>query len=612
MSSSLLSELVFLRTYSAVKEDGTKESWEECVERNKNMHLEKFPFLKQDIMFLKSYELVKEKKVLPSMRSMQFGGPAIANTNERNFNCSFVGLDSFQSFAEICYLSMCGVGVGFSVTQEFLEKLPVITESKDEELFVIPDNKEGWADSIKLLLSNPSISFDYSLLRPNGAKLASGGTASGPEVLQQGHEKIRKILKGALGTRLSSLQAHDIACHIGDFVVAGGVRRTALISLFNWWDIDMLKAKQGEWWIENPQRARANNSAHILRKDPQAKYAFEKVMKACFESKAGEPGVAWTNSYAVGGNPCFEISLQHMGFCNLTEVALANCADIEEVMDAVIAATIIGTVQASYTQFNYLRPQWKKNAEDEALLGVSLTGLAQVKLTGKQLQRMAAMAKSINARMSAKIGINPSKRITTVKPSGSASSVLGTSSGIHAAFSDFYVRRVRIEQIHPLTTKLKELIPSLVEVDLFNPSIAIVSIPVSMKNAVVKKNETAVQFLDRIKHVFDNWIVPGHLEGVNTHNVSATVNYKDGEEQGITEWMWLNRYHYNGISLLPDDGGVYVQAPYEEIDETAYKAMKSLIPESIDFSSISWHAVADERVTTAACEGGLCELPSPI
>ncbi|KAH7821306.1 ribonucleoside-triphosphate reductase [Monocercomonoides exilis] len=459
-----MSEIVFYRTYAQTLSSGRKETFEETVQRVENMHINKFP--EHFFEIHQAMNFVREKKVVPSMRSMQYAGRAIELSNARMYNCSFTNIENFRDFADILFLLCCGCGCGYSVQKRHVSKLPAIKQGH-EELFIIPDTKEGWAESVVHLLENPEVQFDYSKIRPRGAQLSTGGTASGPETLELMHENLRTIVKGAIGRKLKPLEVHDILCQIGDLIVSGGSRRSALISLFDVDDEEMMNCKAGwEWFNTHPHRARANNSAVLLRSSPTFMNDLKMCVRKCFENGTGEPGVFLTNDPDYGTNPCAEISLRSKQMCNLTEVNVAACKTKKEFIEAVEAAAALGTLQATYTNFEFIQPEWKKNCEEEALLGVSLTGLAQnweliSADGGATLEEAAQRAKEVNAEWAKRLGINPAARIGCVKPSGTTSALLGTTSGIHAAHAPYYLRRVRIESNSPITAYLLNILRSL-------------------------------------------------------------------------------------------------------------------------------------------------------
>jgi len=601
-----LRELVHLRTYARTLTSGQKESRAQTIDRCANMHIEKFPKLKSVIK--EAFAEVHAGRVVPSMRSLQFGGDAILRANARIYNCAFANLTKWEDFADLFYLLMCGTGTGYSVQKRHVEQLPPVDYEKGVgDIFIVPDNKEGWADTLKTILLNPATEIDVHLVRRKGTPLSSGGTASGPEALLKTIAEIKAILRRAHGRKLRSIEAHDIMCHVADGVVVGGVRRAALISLFDCDDKEMLAAKSGMWWDHSPQRARANNSALILRDESVAKN-IRAVMEFMYDSGSGEPGIALTNNLDMGGNPCFEIALNDGQLCNLTEVNVAECNNIDEFLTAVMAATTIGTLQASYTDFTYLQPKWRKTCEKEALLGVSLTGQAQkwTELEGwLKDERVREIVQTTNRQMAETIGINPSARITTTKPSGTTSAWLGTTSGIHAAHSDYYIRRVRVDISDPIASHVKDC--SFVEQDIFNPENLVISIPIASPDAITRKEESAIDLMERAKYIHTNWISAGHNYGDNTHNVSLTVSYKPEEKEAIIEWLVENNKSWAGISFLPYDGGTYRQAPFEEITEDCY----NLLAKAFDIpplKQVDYTNTVDERIAELACAGGQCEI----
>jgi ribonucleoside-diphosphate reductase alpha chain len=595
---------VFLRTYSAIKEDGTKETRREVQTRYLNYLKECYPKMVSYID--RVGKQLYEGRVLPSMRLMQFSGEAARREPLRGYNCSFVAIQEVKDLQDILYLSACGVGCGFSVQERHVSKLPVIQSGNFSLSYTVRDSRESWADSIGVLFHNPEVFFDYSLIRPAGAPLSTGGFASGPEPLRVCHEHIRGILHGAVGRRLKPIEVHSIATSIGHCIVAGGVRRSAQISLFDSWDEEMLAAKSGAWWEKNPHFARANNSA-VLHRTHVTREQFDKVYDACIESQAGEPGVFFTNDWDMGTNPCAEISLRSRQLCNLSEVVVSNCRDKDEFREAVFAAVLFGTLQAGFTNFGYVHKDWNMNCREEALLGVSLTGQAENwVLLQDDLTSVAAEMKDTNHRIARMVGINPSARIGTTKPSGTTSMVMDCSSGIHATHAPFYIRRVRIGKIDPLAKYLVARLPEeFVEYSPYEPNDVIIAMPVK-RQGVTRLDETSLGLLERVKYIKQHWIDPSHVSGVNSHNVSVTVNYKPSEVEEIKEWMWENRDCYNGISLLPVTN-TYAYAPYEDITEERYNELISKFP-SIDLSEVIYTKGNDNRNDVSACEGGLCQI----
>jgi ribonucleoside-triphosphate reductase len=606
-----LRQLIQHRTYGKTKSDGTKETVSETIARCEQMHVDKFSSQVEPTI-VDAFTQVYDGRVVPSMRTFQFAGQPILNANARAYNCAFSALTKWQDFGDLFYLLMCGCGTGYSVQKHHVAQLPVIDVTGASlgtgEKFYVEDDKEGWADAAVALLYDPSIEFDTSKVRKKGEPLSSGGTASGPEALVKALAEIRTILHRAHGRKLRPIEAHDIMCHIADGVVVGGVRRAALISLFNADDQEMLNCKTGMWWESNPQRARSNNSAVLVRDHPHFSVKLAEVLDTSIASGCGEPGISLTNNKDLGYNPCHEISLKDGQLCNLTEVNVAACDTKEEFIAAVTAATVIGTLQASYTDFTYIQPKWKINCEEEALLGVSLTGQAQKwseLTTWLQEIDINELVTSVNDRTALLLGINPAARITTTKPSGSTSAWLGTTSGIHAAHSSYFIRRVRVDKSDPIVFLLSD--SSFVEPDLFNPDNVIISIPIAAPDAITRESETALELLERCSLIYNKWIKQGHVTGDNTHNVSLTVSYKPEEAEDIKTWMLANSDNWAGISLLPFDGGSYVQAPFETISEDIYRLLKAAfdIP---DLTDADYTGRIDERLGEVSCDANGCEI----
>jgi ribonucleoside-diphosphate reductase alpha chain len=578
-----------------------------------DMHIRKFPQLAEPIE--KAYEQVYAGRVVPSMRSFQFAGEAIERRNNRMFNCSFINITKFRDFADLFYMSMSGVGVGFSVKKIHIKNLPTVPEGAVEAPYVIADSAEGWCDSLMELFRNPDLQFDYTTIRPMGAPLSTGGTASGPKALIKMHANVRAILRKASGRQLTPFECHRISCLIADCVVVGGVRRGALISLFDVDDEELLNCKANNWWEKYPELARANNSAVLRKDDPDFKDKAGRVIDACFAGGQAEPGLSLTNDDDMGFNPCHEIALKSMGVCNLTEINAAQCFSKEDWLKAVVSATIIGTLQATYTDFKYVQPEWKKNADDEALLGVSITGQAEAQaiLTPENLAEGAKTAVEVNKLWAAKLGIKPARRITTTKPSGTSSSWLGTTAGVHAGHEIRYIRRVRMDKVSALGKVLSKRFPAFVVEDPFNSNDMIMQVPIKLYDTtLLRSQETAVQCLERVKGLYDNWIMPGHVEGPNTHNISLTINYHEHEKDAIRRWMLDNRDSYYGISLIPYDGGdykylPYSQPPHPEVFEILDKAF-ALITEDFRFEDIRERKDNTDFKGEVACAGGACSL----
>lgn len=940
----LLSDVVAYRTYAKqLHHLGRRESLEETINRNMNMHLDMFPKLSSDIV--KAYQRVHNLQVMPSMRAMQFSGEAIMKNPIRQYNCSFANIDDPKVFSEALYLLLSGVGFGYSVQNRHISKLPKITTPKERGYFVVQDSIMGWAQALEMLMSayfNGSIlpEYDFGNVRPKGSYLVTtGAKAPGPEPLKKMLTQVEEILKKAIGRQMTSLECHDLTCIISDSVLAGGIRRAALIVLFDRNDEAMLKCKHGEWWNTAPWRARANNSA-ILPRNKVTQEEFNYIYEMCQKSGSGEPGFYWTDNEDWGSNPCVEIALQSNQFCvtgdtklitkdgivnigdsvgkeisvwngdkwskttpvktqtnvdiyrvnfsdgsyldctgnhrfivkklnnneykelttleiesnilssrgynrnkfslpgvsilqsnqgkqednayeygyfkgdghvshssdmpsamiydekdlklnlnykvigkslknsygtsciqvsfnqldrnfckqlkhglpdqifewnresvlnfvagwadadgsnasrgiriygnessirqgqllltkvgvrssvnlmskagtitnlgirkndvwylqitktneipsrrlncsntsenkfkginqkiesivkldkrqdsfcleekqlhqcvfnnvltkqcNLTTINQTGITSERDFLNRVYAATLIGTLQASYTDFDYLRPIWRKTTEAEALLGVSFTGIADGMgnplITAELLQKGVKHALEVNEKYAKKIGINLAARLTAIKPEGTSSCVLGSSSGVHARHADHYLRRIRMNSDDSLTTYLKSVVPDLVEPDLFSATGVVVTIPQeSPPGSLTRHNETAESLLNRALFYRENWIEPGHRSGDNKHNVSVTISVKDNEWDSLKELMWQNRDRYSGISLLPFDGGTYKQAPFEDCTKERYDELSKLVVD-IDLRQVREENDTTSRIEVLACAGGTCVI----
>jgi len=614
LEKKILSDVTIHMKYARYLEnENRRENWVELVTRNMRMHIKKFPSLEREIV--NAYQFVFQKKVLPSMRSMQFGGKPIEVSPNRIFNCAYCPVDNYHVFSEVMFLLLGGTGVGFSVQKHHVEKLPLIRKpSSRSRRFLIGDSIEGWSDAIKALIASyfkgtSQLRFDFSDIRPKGSRLVtSGGKAPGPQPLRECLVKIEGILdEKEDGDQLAPIEVHDIICHIADAVLAGGIRRAALISLFSADDEEMLAAKSGDWFELNPQRGRANNSVVLMRHRID-RDTFMGIWDRVRESGAGEPGFYFSNDKDWGTNPCCEIGLRPYQFCNLTEVNVSDVNDQQELEERVAAATFIGTLQASYTDFHYLRPIWKRNTEKDALIGVSMTGIASGGVLELDLIAASLVVKRENRRIAFQIGIRPASRTTCVKPAGSTSLTLGTSSGIHAWHNNHYIRRLRVGKNEEIYRYLQAHLPELLEDDKFRPhDTALIKMPQRAPQGAITRHENALDLLHRIKTISNTWIKGGHQRGHNTHNVSATVSIKEDEWQEVGEWMWINRKCYNGLSVLPHSDHTYVQAPFEDCSQEEYE---SLIPyvKTIDLDLIREEQDETNLTGELACAGGSCEI----
>jgi ribonucleoside-triphosphate reductase (thioredoxin) len=616
LSNNILSNItVYMKYAKYLPKENRRETWEELVTRNKEMHQKKYPHIKNEIENV--YTLVYDKKILPSMRSLQFGGKPIEISPNRVYNCAYLPIDHVDAFSETMFLLLGGTGVGFSVQKHHVESLPDIKKPNPNRnrRYLIGDSIEGWADAIKMLvesyfgIKSSTPIFDFSDIRHKGALLVtSGGKAPGPQPLKDCIHNIKKVLDAKSdGEKLSPIEVHDIVCHIADAVLAGGIRRAALISLFSADDNEMISCKSGNWWELNPQRGRSNNSAVLLRHKITKEF-FLDLWKRIELSGAGEPGIYLSNDKDWGTNPCCEIGLRPYQFCNLCEVNASDIESQEDFEKRVRGAAFIGTLQAGYTDFHYLRDVWKRTTEKDALIGVGMTGIGSGVVLGYDMKLAAKAVKEENERVAKLIGINNAARTTTVKPSGTSSLVLGTSSGIHAWHNDYYVRRIRVGKNEAIYTYLSVNHPELVEDEIFRPhDTAVISIPQKSPEGSILRYESSFDLLERVKKVSQEWIKPGHRGGQNSHNVSATISLKEDEWEYAGEWMWENRKFYNGLSVLPYNGGTYQQAPFEDCDvETYEKMMKSL--SNIELSKVIELQDNTNLSGEVACAGGACEI----
>lgn len=613
LASQILSDVIIFTKYSRhIETLNRRESWDEVVTRNKAMHLHKFPLLKNEIN--QAYEFVYRKDILPSMRSMQFGGKAIELNNARLYNCSYLPIDDWEAFHEVMFLLLSGCGVGYSVQKHHVETLQEITKPTKTKRYIIQDSIIGWADSVKALMKayfqgRAKPEFDFSDIRPKGAKLkTSGGIAPGPEPLKDCLYQLDKILnRKVTGDKLTTLEAHDCCCYIADCVLAGGIRRAAMIAVFSLDDDDLLTSKFGEWYELNSQRARANNSAVLLR-HRITETDFSELWEKMRFSNSGEPGFAMSNDQNYGTNPCGEIALRPFEFCNLVEINAMTVLNQEDLEARAKAATFIATLQASYTDFHYLREIWKKTTEKDALIGVSLTGIATGALKELDLAKAAKVVKDENALTAKVIGINPAARCTAVKPSGTASLVLGCSSGIHPWHSQYYLRRLRINKAEPIYSYLLNKIPQLIEDDYFKPKTeAVLAVPQKAPENCITREEPALELLKRVKFVYENWVAPGHRQGHNKNNVSTTVTVKPSEWDEVKNWMWQNRDSYGALSVLNYDYGTYKQIPFEDITKEQYESLVKYLTQ-IDLKEVKEFEDTTTRANEVACGAGACEL----
>jgi len=615
ISQRILSDITVYMKYAKYRPElKRRETWEELVTRNMDMHIKKFPTLEAEIR--DNYKFVYDKKVLPSMRSMQFAGKPIELSPNRIYNCAFAPVDDWRVFSEIMFLLLGGTGVGYSVQQHHVDALPEIRKPSTDKTrrFLIGDSIEGWADAVSVIVkayffggSKPV--FDFRDIREKGARLVtSGGKAPGPQPLKECLIKLEGILDAKKdGEKLKPIEVHDMVCHIADAVLAGGIRRAALIALFSATDEQMISCKSGAWWETNPQRGRANNSAVLMRHKITKEY-FMDLWKRIEASGAGEPGIYLSNDKDWGTNPCCEIALRPFQFCNLCEVNVSDVVDQNDLNERVKAASFIGTLQAGYTDFHYLRPIWQRTTEKDALIGVSMTGIGSGAVLKMDMKEAAKVVKIENKRVAELLDINPSARTTTVKPAGTTSLTLGTSSGIHAWHNDYYIRRVRVGKNEAIYSHLLLNHPELVEDEYFRPhDTAVIGIPQMAPADAIFRTESPIQLLERVKKVHGEWIKPGHRSGNNTHNVSATISIREHEWDAVGQWMWDNKEFYNGLSVLPYDGGTYIQAPFEDCTKEKYEELMKTLHE-VDLSKVIELDDTTDLSGELACAGGACEV----
>jgi len=606
-------------------EEGRRERWDETVNRYVDFWKERGQINEKTALQL--FNAIHNLEVMPSMRCMMTAGEALDKDNVAGFNCSYLHIDSPRSFDELMYVLMCGTGVGFSVERNFITKLPVIAESfhETDSTIVVADSKIGWASAfrelIAMLYAGKIPKWDMHKVRPSGARLKTfGGRASGAEPLEDLFNFCVGIFQKASGRKLTSIECHDVVCKIADIVVVGGVRRSALISLSNLSDPRMAKAKSGQWWMDEGQRRLANNSVAYTEKPDFESFLTE--MHTMYDSKAGERGIfsrvaaqkiAAKNGRRdpeqdFGTNPCSEIILRSNQFCNLSEVVIRAQDDLVSLKKKVEVASIIGTLQATLTDFRYLRNVWKKNTEEEALLGVSLTGICDHYLLGKDspdldkwLEEMKDVAVKTNKEWADKLGINQSAAITCVKPSGTVSQLVDSASGIHPRFSKHYIRRVRSDKKDPLAQYMTAAgFP--VEDDVMSKSSLVFGFPIkSPESSTTVKQVGAMEQLRVWKKYQDHWC---------EHKPSITVYYTDSEFLQIAQWIWDNFDSVSGISLLPVSDHVYQQAPYEDITAEKYEELLAAMPVDIKWEDLE-HFEKEDNTTGSqelACVGGACEI----
>jgi len=576
----LLSNIVVYNKYAKyIPRLKRRETWDDIITRYLGMMVKKYPDLTQDIMVNGQY--LYNKQVLPSMRAAQFADAAIEKNEARIYNCGYMPMTDYRSFSELMFLLLGGTGIGYSVQYHHIEHLPPIQKPQREAKFLVGDSIEGWADAVKQLMKSyfgktaVKPRFDFTDIRQKGSRLiTAGGKAPGPEPLKICLTKIEALLNNKQnGEQLTPFEVHRINCLIADAVLAGGIRRAALISLFSMDDKEMATCKHGNWWELYPELGRANNSAVILR-NRIIKKDFNNLWQITVDSNSGEPGIYFTNDPEYGTNPCCEISLRPFTFCNLTEINAGVVNSQEDFNKFSEIAAFFGTLQAGFTDFHYLRSVWKTNTKKDALIGVGITGIANDTLSTLNLTTACNVAIKENSRIAEIIGINKAARVTTVKPSGTTSCVVGTSSGIHAWHSKYYIRNIQCTVGDDLYKFFSKYHPKLIKVMDYQPKDAVIGIPQkSPETSILRENETALELLNRVKKFNIEWVQKGHHRGPNSNNVSATISCKPHEWKDVGEWMWDNKNNFNGLSVLPYDGGTYKDAPFIPCTKEHYEEL---------------------------------------
>jgi ribonucleoside-triphosphate reductase (thioredoxin) len=626
---SAFSEFVYKSRYARwLEEEGRRENWDETVLRlvdyySEHVGLDVFEDTRVDL-----FNAIYNLEVMPSMRALMTAGPAMDRCHVPAYNCAYLPVDSPRSFDECMYILMCGTGVGYSVEQKYIEQLPRISEqfADTDTIITVADSKEGWAKAfrelISLLIAGQVPKWDVSRVRGAGERLKTfGGRASGPEPLVDLFQFCVRLFTNAAGRRLTSVECHDIMCKIADIVVVGGVRRSAMISLFDCTDDRMSKAKFGAWWNDNPYRALSNNSAVYENRKPDVGFFMNKWTEL-YESKSGEPGffsraacqrIAGRNgrrdpSYEFGTNPCSEIILRPFQFCNLTEVVVRSTDNLASLQNKVRIATILGTIQSTFTDFKYLRKKWQDTCNEERLLGVSFTGICDnLSVTGlpENLETLRQVAVDTNKEWADRLGINVAAAITCVKPSGTVSQLVNSASGLHTRHAPYYLRTVRADNKDPITQFLKDQGAYSEPCVMKGDTTTVFYFPIkSPEGSLTRHGQTAIEALDLWALLQEHWC---------EHKPSMTCNVKEEEWLDVGAWVYRNFDTLSGVAFLPYDGGSYKQAPYQEITEEEYNNWLVKHPEV----KINWDKLSDyekEDHTTGSqelsCTGGSCEVVS--
>lgn len=662
----LLSDIVVFTKYSRITEnpDGTKRKfdWTEIVDEYLLMMVRKYPQIKAEI--LSNGDYIKSKKVFPSMRALQYAGAPIESNNSRMYNCSGIELDDIKVFSEVMFLSLSGCGVGVSLKKRCISKLPIVVQPTQSKKFRISDNIEGWADAIRMLMysyfrGNNYPEFDFSDIRKKGSEIKKlQCLAPGSSKLEQAIRDIDRILKNAIGRQLTSIECLDIIDIIAGAVVSGGIRSSAIITFADKDDLDIINAKgivqlksckylygenennvyeittkdglthevrihsasaediamlrhnEIQWYYVYPHRAMSNNSISETY-DNITEDEFKFIMRKSITNGTGEPGILFTNSEKLVSNPCGEIVFESESFCNLTTINAYNIDGQEDFNTRSKVASFFGTLQAGFTDFHYIRYSWKEKAKRQALLGVSITGIAGRKIENLDEVEAAKCAMDENERVANLIGINKADRVTCIKPEGTTTLVAEAfGAGVHSAFAEYYLRRLRIQKDQPIAKYLKETMPDFIEDDVMDSSKLVFSLPMKSADNCITEMESPIELLERIKRYNVNWIQNGHRVGESFNNVSATINVSNDEVEEVIDWIWKNRKECAGLTLLPKTENTYRQTPFEKIDVEYYERMMSMMPEKIDLLSIDV-SINKETTRESACSGGAsCEISS--
>lgn len=603
-----------------LEEENRRETWDETVKRYCDFVIP--TGAKFSAVYPKIYEAIKNLEVMPSMRALMTAGPAMERCNVAAYNCSYLPIDNVRSFDELMYILMCGTGVGFSVERMYTDKLPCIAEhfEKTNTTIIVGDSKSGWARAFKellaLLYAGQIPNLDYSKVRPEGARLKTfGGRASGPEPLKRLFEYCVDVFKGAAGRRLRPLEVHDICCKTAEVIVAGGVRRSALISLSDLNDREMATCKNGQWWTTHPHRSLANNSAVYNEKPTVGQFLDE--WKALYESKSGERGIfnrqASNNQALISGrrdidgvhfgtNPCSEIILRPYQFCNLTEVVVRADDTLETLKEKVELATILGTIQSTFTDFKYLRKIWKDNCEEERLLGVSMTGVFDNPKVFPWMAELKEHAVAVNAEWAKKLGINQSVAITCIKPSGTVSQLVDSASGIHPRHSEYYLRSIRGDNFDAMTSFMKaQGIPNEPDLMMPNKTTVFYFPQKAPKGAKVRHDLAALEHLEYWLKAQRDWC---------EHKPSVTINVAEDEWVDMAAFVYKHFDEITGVAFLPRDDHTYQQAPYQDIDKETYDKWVANSPKSIDWEKLRDYEKEDQTTGSQelACAAGGCEV----